>query len=75
MQYDKYDDDYDQNVNPAAGSREAGTDVRTEKAEQPQDEQDDDDCPQHEISPLEWLMIGSHQVARPDGTKPTGPAE
>jgi hypothetical protein len=36
MQYDEYDGDNDQKVNPTAGAREAWTYVPTEKAEQPQ---------------------------------------
>ena len=35
VQYDEYDDDNDQDVNPAAGLREAWTYPSTEKAEQP----------------------------------------
>jgi hypothetical protein len=53
MQYDEDDGDHDQNVNPTAEAREAGTDIPTEKAEQPQDYQNYDDRPQHEISPFE----------------------
>jgi hypothetical protein len=36
VQYDEYDGDNDQRVNPSAGLREAWADVSTEKAEQPQ---------------------------------------
>jgi hypothetical protein len=36
VQYDEYDSDNDQKVNPTAGLREAWTYVPTEKAEQPQ---------------------------------------
>ena len=53
VQYDQYDDDHDQDVNPIAGAWEAWTYVSTQKAEQPQDKQNYDDCPQHEISPFE----------------------
>jgi hypothetical protein len=53
VQYDQYDGDDDQSMNPTAGLREPGTDVPAEKAEQPQDYQDYDDSPQHEISPFE----------------------
>jgi hypothetical protein len=38
VQYDENDDDYDQNVNPGAEVREAWDYVRTQKAEQPQDD-------------------------------------
>ena len=53
VQYDQYDHDDDQNMDPTACFREAWTYVPTEKAEQPQDYQDYDDGPQHEISPFE----------------------
>jgi hypothetical protein len=62
LQNDEYDDDNDQNVNPTAGFREARTDVPAEKAEQPQDEQNDDDCPQHEISPLDDVSEATGSV-------------
>jgi hypothetical protein len=39
-------------VNPIAGAREVWNYVSTEKAEQPQDYQNYDDSPQHEISPF-----------------------
>jgi hypothetical protein len=35
MQYDEYDGDNDQSMDPIAGAREAGTYIPTEKAEQP----------------------------------------
>jgi hypothetical protein len=53
MQYDEDDGDNDQNVNPTASLREARIYSPTEKAEQPQDYQNYDDRPQHEISPFE----------------------
>jgi hypothetical protein len=53
MQYDEYDGDNDQRVNPTAGLWEAWTDSSTKEAEQPQYYQDYDDSPQHEISPFE----------------------
>ena len=53
VQNNQYDCYNDQDVNPIAGTREARTDVPAEKAEQPQDEQDNNDSPQHEISPFE----------------------
>lgn len=37
VQYDEYDGDNDQSMDPAARLREAWADVPTEKAEQPQD--------------------------------------
>ena len=36
LQYDEYDGDNDQSVNPIAGARDPLTYVPTEKAEQPQ---------------------------------------
>jgi hypothetical protein len=36
VQYDEYDGDNDQSVDPIAGGRDAWTYVPTEKAEQPQ---------------------------------------
>ena len=56
LQYDEYDNDNNQNVNPITGARHPGTDVPTQKAEQPQDQKNDDDSPQHDISPLR--MVG-----------------
>jgi hypothetical protein len=47
---DHYNDN--QNMNPAACLREAWTDVPTKKAEQPEDQQDHNDGPQHDISPF-----------------------
>jgi len=37
VQYDEYDGDNDQNVNPTASFRESWTYIPTEKSEQPQD--------------------------------------
>jgi hypothetical protein len=51
LQYDEYDGDDDQNVDPIANAREAWTDVPTEKAEQPQYDENHDDSPQHERPP------------------------
>jgi hypothetical protein len=49
VQYDEYDGDNDQNVYPISGARETWNDPPAEKAKQPQDEQNYDDGPQHEI--------------------------
>jgi hypothetical protein len=58
-QNNQYDGDNDQRMDPTAGLREAWADATTEKAEQPQDYQNYDDCPYHKISPFEldatWL--------------------
>jgi len=40
-------------MDPGAGAREARTDVPTEIAKQPQDYENYDDGPQHEIFPFE----------------------
>jgi hypothetical protein len=53
VQNDEYDHDNNQNVNPIAGARESWAYVPTQEAEQPQDEQNHYDSPQHEISPFE----------------------
>jgi len=53
VQYDEYDSDYNQGVDPAAGLWEAWTYVPAEKAEQPQYYQNYDDGPNHDISPFE----------------------
>jgi hypothetical protein len=38
LQYDEYDGDNEQRMNPTAGLRESWTDVPAEKAEKPQHE-------------------------------------
>jgi hypothetical protein len=55
VQYDEYDDDNDQNMDPTACLRKAWTYVTTEKAKQPQNYENHDDSPQHEISPFERI--------------------
>jgi hypothetical protein len=54
IQYDEYDGDNDEKMDPTAGFRDSWTDVRTKKAEQPQDYENYDDRPHFEISPFEW---------------------
>jgi hypothetical protein len=39
-------------MDPAASLREAGADIPAKSTEQPEDEQNYDDGPQHEISPF-----------------------
>jgi hypothetical protein len=58
MQDNKYYGDNNQNVNPIAGLGKTGTDPPAEKAQQPQDEQNYYDGPQHEISPFERPIKG-----------------
>jgi hypothetical protein len=60
-QYDEYDGDNDQKMDPTAGARKAWAYVPAQKAKQPQYDQNDNDSPQHEISPFE-RSIGSHPV-------------
>ena len=78
IQYDQYDGDNDQNMDPTSGFREARTDPPTEKAKQPQDYENYNDNPKqrHEISPFERpskRSIGSHPIERPGGKKPNDP--
>ena len=56
VQYDKDDSDNEQRMNPTACFRKPWADIATQKAEQPQYYQNDDDRPQHEISPYRWLI-------------------
>ena len=44
-QYDEYDGNYEQSVDPTAGLWEARAYIPTEKAESPQNNQNDDDNP------------------------------
>jgi hypothetical protein len=57
MQYDQYDRDNDQRVNGVAGFGESGIYTWTKSTEQPQHDQDYDDSPHHEISPIESSFI------------------
>jgi len=52
IQYDQNDGDHDQGMDPTACLRDPCTYVPAEKAEQPQDYKNYDDCPQHEITPF-----------------------
>jgi hypothetical protein len=52
VQHDQYDGNNEQGMNPTTRLREAWTDAPTEKAEQPQDHENYDNSPQHEISPF-----------------------
>jgi len=52
IQDEEYDSDDEQRMNKVASFGDCGTKSRTEKAEQPQHDQDHDDNPQHEISPF-----------------------
>jgi hypothetical protein len=45
VQYDEYDGNNDQSMDPTAGAREVWTYVPTEKAERPQDYENHDDSP------------------------------
>jgi hypothetical protein len=52
VQNNEDDGNDDQGVDPTACLRDAGADVRTQKAEQPQDYKNYDDGIQHEVSPF-----------------------
>ena len=53
-QNSQYDSDHDQGMDPASAIRPVVIpDTPTEKAQQPENKQDYDDYPQHEISPFE----------------------
>lgn len=53
IQNDEDDGDHDQSMNPTARFRERWAVIRTENADKPQDDSNNDDCLQHEISPVE----------------------
>jgi rubredoxin len=53
FQYDEDNGDNDQNVNPGTEVRQGWNYDRTKKAQQPQDYQNHDNNPQHEVSPFE----------------------
>jgi hypothetical protein len=59
LQYDQDERDNDQGMNPIAGAREPWAHVSAEKTKQPQDNQNYNDGPQHEISPSMDQMIAS----------------
>lgn len=42
-------------MDPTACPRKAWADVPTQKAEQPEDDENYDDCPKHEITPFDVL--------------------
>ena len=63
-QYNKYDRDDDQSMDPTACAWEIWTYIPAEKAEQPQNYQNDDDSPQHEISPFNALLEATWLVDR-----------
>ena len=56
VQDDEQDDDNDQDMDPIAGFWEAGKNIPTKSTEQPEDQENDDDCPKHEISPFEKFV-------------------
>jgi hypothetical protein len=57
VQYDEYDSNNEQCMNPTASLRHSWADVPTEKAKQPQDDKNYDNGPQHEVSPLNNLPL------------------
>jgi hypothetical protein len=50
-------------MNPTAGLREAWKYIAAKKAEKPQDQENYDDSPQHEISPFECFCPDDDQMA------------
>lgn len=65
VKYDEDHSDNDQNVNPGTEVWQGWNYDRAKKAQQPQDYQNDDDYPQHKLSPFE-LILG-HQAMGPVG--------
>jgi hypothetical protein len=63
-QNDEDDGNHQQGMNPTTGLREARADVSTEKAKQPEDEQDNNNGPQHEISPFQQFVRHGEGEAR-----------
>ena len=53
IQYDENDSDNEQSMDPTARFRKSWTDVFAKIAEEPQYNENNDDSPQHEISPYE----------------------
>jgi hypothetical protein len=51
VQNNQNDGNDDQNMDPTADARETWADIPAEKAKQPQNDQDNNDCPQHKKSP------------------------
>jgi len=52
-QYDEDDGNNDQNMDPTTKLWESWTDSPTKETEQPKNKQDNNNCPQHKISPFE----------------------
>jgi hypothetical protein len=52
IQYDKNHGNHKQRMNPTSGGRDSGAVPFAEKPKQPENEENDDDCPQHDRSPL-----------------------
>jgi hypothetical protein len=59
IQNDKDERDDEQCMDEVTGFGNTRTDVAAQKAEQPQDEQNDNNSPQHEISPSLKSPIGN----------------
>jgi hypothetical protein len=66
LQYDEDDRDDEQDMDEIARFGETRADRTAEKAQQPQDQKNDDDSPQHEISPLQWLERAGWPGVKPD---------
>jgi hypothetical protein len=52
VQNNQYDGDHDQSMDPTSSARKPWADIRTQETEQPQNDKNYDDSPQHEISPF-----------------------
>jgi hypothetical protein len=57
MQDDEYDGDHDQGMDPTACLWKTWHNAPAEKAKQPQDDQNYDDSPDHNISPFERFAL------------------
>jgi hypothetical protein len=55
FQNDEDHGDYDQSMDPISCFRKAWADVSAQKTEQPQDDENYDDGPKHEITPFDDL--------------------
>jgi hypothetical protein len=57
VQNNQDDHNHDQNMDPTPGTWEPWAYIAAQKTEQPQDDQNYDDSPQHEISPFERFAL------------------
>jgi hypothetical protein len=64
VQNDQDHSDNDQNVNPGPEVRQGWNYDRAKKAQQPQDDQNHDNYPQHDVSPFEGTLPAARLVTR-----------